>query len=180
MATQEPEGLDPGPRQDRVLGAHPADLGTEQRAVGAQQVAVAVGHGQPGARQGAQRQLVAVVGLGPAVPVEVVGAERGDAHDRGGRGQIGGLEARDLHHPEVELVAEPPGPRGGPMLPATMARSPRPPRRCPATAAVVDLPLVPVMQVTRSRSASWSHRPEAAGDDHPGGLEGGHLGTGPG
>ena len=52
------------------------------------------------------------------------------------------------------------------MLPPTIARYPRPVSRWPRIEEVVDLPLVPVTQTTRSRSASCSQSPEAAGQHH--------------
>ncbi len=48
---------------------------------------------------------------------------------------------------------------GWPMLPPTRQRWPSPVSRWPVTAAVVLLPLVPVISSTRVRSASCSHKP---------------------
>ena len=59
-------------------------------------------------RLGAQRQLVGVVTLDRAVPVEVVGGERCHGDDRRAVGQIGNLIARRLDDPEVGRW-----PRGG-------------------------------------------------------------------
>src|SRR5580700_5170363 len=45
------------------------------------------------------------------------------------------------------------------MLPPTRQLRPSPPSRCPTMLVVVLFPLVPVMQTTRSKSASSSHSP---------------------
>ena len=145
----------------------------------AQRRAVAVGHGQPGSRQGAQRQLVAVVGLGPAVPVEVVGAERGDGHDRGGRGQIGGLEARDLDHPEVELVAGHRVPGRAADVAGHHGPEPEAAQEVPGHRGGGGLALGAGDAGHPVEIGLLEPQAEAAGDDHPGGLQGGHLGTGP-
>src|SRR6202046_4219130 len=64
-----------------------------------QQVAVPVGDGQVGAGLSAGGQLVAVVVLDAAVPVQVVGVQGGDRDDRRRAGPGGGLVARRLGHP---------------------------------------------------------------------------------
>ena len=88
-----------------------------------QQGAVAVGDGQVGARLAAQRQLVGVVGLGVApVPGQVVGVQRGHRHHRRCGGDVGGLVARHLHHPEVGLGRRLGAQGGTPRLPPVTTR----------------------------------------------------------
>ena len=95
-----------------VTGADPLHARPEQGRTVAQRVAVPVGDGQLRPGLGADRQLVAVVGLHVAVPVEVVGVQRGDRDHRRRAGQVGRLVAGRLDDPVVVVaVVVPPGPR---------------------------------------------------------------------
>ncbi len=103
VPAEQAERLHPG--RVRLVGLlDPPHAGTEQRRVLAEQVAVAVGHGQVGTGLGAGRELVPVVVLHPAVPVQVIGVQRGHGHHRRRAGQVGGLVAGDLDHPVVVVV----------------------------------------------------------------------------
>ena len=85
------------------VDAHPP-VGAEQRAVAvaggaADRLLVAGTHRQPARRAGLdQAQLVPVVGLDAAVPVEVVGGQAGQHHHPGRPGHVGRLVRGDLDH----------------------------------------------------------------------------------
>ena len=144
---------------------HPARPRPEGGRIPAQLAVGAVGHGELDARLGAQGELVGVVALDRPVPVEVVGESEVTATTAWTDGQVGDLVARRLDHPEVGLRF-PGGSQGGrPMFPPALASYPRAPSRWTASAVVVLLPLVPVMQATRF-GVGLGH-PEARGHRRP-------------
>ena len=105
VPARQPERVQP--RRAWLVGfQHPLDAGREQAGAGADQLAVAVGDGEFGARLGAGGQLVAVVLLDAAVPGQVVGVQRGHRGDRRGRGEVGRLVAGDLDHPVVAVAGQ--------------------------------------------------------------------------
>ena len=113
------------PVRARVVAlADPLDPRPEQRGVLGEQVAVAVGHGELGARLGARGQLVPVVLLHSPVPVQVIWVQRGHRDHRRRARQVGGLVTGDLDDPVVIVTACPAsGSYGGaPMFPPTITR----------------------------------------------------------
>ena len=73
----------------------------EARGLRAELAVGAVGEGQRDPGLGAQRELVGVVALDRAVPVEMVGGQRGDRDHPRAAVEVGDLEARRLDDPVV-------------------------------------------------------------------------------
>ena len=118
------ERLDPRPAEAGVACVHPLHVGPTTRPAPASGIG-AVGDGRADPGLGAQGQLVGVVALDRAVPVEVVRRQGGHGHDRRPVGQIGYLIARCLDHPEVGLVPGESVPTGvGRCCPPPWRRSP--------------------------------------------------------
>jgi hypothetical protein len=92
---------------------HPPRRGTQQVGVLAQQGAAAVGDHPADSGPPAERELVAEVLLGAAVPVEVVLAQRRHGDDGGTEDDVGGLVAGGLHDPPVDVLRRIGVPGGG-------------------------------------------------------------------
>ena len=156
VAAGEPEGRGEGARpRARTHVTSPPSCSRCSRSAGVSATIVCARAGL--ARE---RELVGVVALGGAVPVEVVVAERGDRDDVRAcarRRSPGSSRSRGRRAgPRGRATARTAGRRGSPRRPTGVpSRS----ARWAATVVTVDLPFVPVTQMTRVRSASSSHMP---------------------
>ena len=94
------------PRHPRAGFALDPGHGPEQRGVGPQQGAAAVGDDGAHPRTRAQRELVAVVAVRPAVPVQVVLRQRRHHDDRRPCRHVCGLVGGGLHDPPVDVLLD--------------------------------------------------------------------------
>ena len=154
----------------------PAQVRAEERCMRTEQLVGAVGEGEPDAGLGAQRELVGVVALDRAVPVEVIGREGGHRDHMGRGDDVGHLEARRLDHPVVgrglgrgvpgRMADVPPG--AGPVAEAGEEMDRQGRRRA--------LPLGPGDAGHAGRIGLGHEQSQASAHGHPRRLEPRHLG----